>query len=164
MEAPRAHRTGRDSFAPLVAPSSPSTLPQTSKFVFDHDMSQENVSRAPSTLQGEDAVVEKAESRSPRGLRFWLIIFSICISCFLSALEYVGAPAFLLWLVPDQMRSWFHRLLCRPLFRPSSTTFTATTSYGWRQPTPLLLRRFCLQVADWHRLVTCVYSCLGQSI
>ena len=41
-------------------------------------------------LNGETA----ASSKQKKGLQFWLIILSICVSVFLSALEYVSAASF----------------------------------------------------------------------
>ncbi|KAI0345553.1 Mfs1.2 [Trametopsis cervina] len=68
-------------------------------------MSEVNVSRVASTLHEPE--VNPANTRatsqpqSPRGVRFWLIIFAICISCFLSALEYTAVSTALPTILND---------------------------------------------------------------
>lgn len=50
----------------------------------------------PGSERGDDAASEKSEAyRTQRSVRFWLVFLAICISTFLTALEYVRSLRFL---------------------------------------------------------------------
>ena len=83
-----------------------------------------------SEVSGRDAASPEsaAPTKAKRGLHFWLVIVAICVSGFLSALEYVSDFR----VASDLPRA--DRRICRRRFRPlcprSYTTLMAKTSCG----------------------------------